>query len=66
MKPILRTTPAGYSSQLRFRSEPSEQHTFKRAAHLSGLTLSAWIRAALREAAERRLANAGEKTPWTK
>jgi uncharacterized protein (DUF1778 family) len=56
----------GKSRQIRFRTEAAEQQAFERAARLSGLTLSAWIRTVLREAAERRLSSAGEKAPWVK
>jgi uncharacterized protein (DUF1778 family) len=51
--------------QLRIRIEPVDRAIFERAARLSGLTLSAWIRLSAREMASRQLANAGEATPWT-
>ena len=50
--------------QLRFRCTQEEKDAFERAARYSGLSLSAWTRITLREAAERRLANAADKAPW--
>lgn len=50
--------------QMRVRTEPAEREGFDRAAKLSGVTLSSWVRQALREAAERRLATVGEKPGW--
>ena len=49
---------------MRVRTEPAEREGFDRAAKLSGVTLSSWVRQALREAAERRLATVGEKPGW--
>lgn len=60
----LRTT--GLSRQVRFRVDPTEEAGFRQAARLSGLSLSAWVRIVLREAAERRIANSGGKAPWVK
>lgn len=50
--------------QLRVRVDQEEKAAFTRAASLSGLRLSAWVRASLREAAERRLMNVGAQPPW--
>ncbi len=57
--------PNGKGRQLRVRADPSERAAFERAARMSGLTLSAWIRMAGREMAARQLSNAGEKIPWS-
>lgn len=56
--------PNGYGRQLRVRLTPDEDAAFRRAAKLSGLTLSGWVRQSMREVAERRLLNAGETAPW--
>ena len=56
--------PNGKSRQVRFRADPDEREAFDRAARMSGLTLSAWLRQVAREAADRRYASAGLKTPW--
>lgn len=61
-----RLRPNGKSRQLRVRLEPVEDQAFTTAARLSGLSLSAWVRMNLREAAERRLTNAGRQIPWSK
>ena len=58
--------PNGKARQLRVRLDPAEEAGFKLAAHMAGLSLSAWVRTHLREAAERRLANAGERAGWLK
>lgn len=57
--------PNGKGRQLRVRTGPDERAAFERAAMLSGVTLSTWVRQALREAAERRLLTAGERPEWT-
>ncbi|HZT50876.1 MAG TPA: hypothetical protein VFA22_03035 [Stellaceae bacterium] len=59
MKPM--TKPA---RQLRIRCDPAERAVYERAARLSGLTLSAWLRMAARELATRQLHLAGETPPW--
>ncbi len=46
------------------RLEPSEKEAFKRAAELSGLALSAWVRERLRRAARAELQDAGESVPF--
>jgi uncharacterized protein (DUF1778 family) len=51
--------------QLRIRLKPADRAIFERAARLSDLTLSAWIRLSAREMASRQLANAGEPPSWT-
>jgi uncharacterized protein (DUF1778 family) len=50
--------------QLRLRVEPKDRVVFERAARLSGLTLSAWVRQAMRASAARELRAAGEEVPW--
>ncbi len=54
----------GNARQLRVRADPTEREFFERAAKFSGLTLSAWLRQACREAAARQLHSAGIKVPW--
>jgi uncharacterized protein (DUF1778 family) len=54
------------TDMLHVRLEPGERETFERAARMSGLSLSAWIRLAARETAARQLAYIGEKPPWAK
>ena len=49
---------------LQVRVEAEERSAFQRAADLSGITVSEWVRMQLRQAAERRLANVGETAPW--
>jgi hypothetical protein len=44
-------------------SHPRGKDAFERAARYSGLSLSAWLRITIREATERRLANA-DTAPW--
>lgn len=57
--------PNGKGRQMRVRTGPDEYEAFERAAALSGVKLSTWVRQALREAAERRLGSNGEKPGWT-
>ncbi len=52
------------ASSIRIRLDRLERSDFDRAAYLSGLNLSAWVRQVLREATERRLAAAGERPGW--
>jgi uncharacterized protein (DUF1778 family) len=59
---IVRSAPD--PRQMRVRIDVSERDAFDQAAELSGLTLSAWVRASLREVAERRLATAGRRPSW--
>jgi uncharacterized protein (DUF1778 family) len=54
------------TDQLRVRLGKPELAAFEEAARLSGLSLSAWVRTACREAAEARLAKAGQKAGWVK
>ena len=56
--------PNGKERQMRVRTAPDEYEAFERAAALSGVKLSTWVRQALREAAERRLSTAGERPGW--
>ena len=56
--------PDGVGRQLRCRCSPVEREAFEDAARLCGLTLSAWVRMQLREAAERRLIVAGRAPGW--
>jgi hypothetical protein len=46
------------------RVSVEEAGAFDRAARLSGLTLSAWLRVAARELASRQLVGTGEGSPW--
>lgn len=48
------------------RLEPEEKKAFQRAAELTGLSLSMWIRERLRKAARIELEDAGEKIPFIK
>lgn len=52
------------SQTIRFRIDTAEREGFETAANLSGLSLSAWLRNAAREGAERRLNNAGIRPGW--
>jgi hypothetical protein len=45
------------------RMQPAEKMTFKMAADLAGVPLSAWIRERLRRAAIRELIDAGLQVP---
>lgn len=56
--------PNGFARQLRVRATPEEHDTFTRAAKLSGVKISSWVRMALRAEASRQLMNVGEKAPW--
>ena len=57
--------PDGKSRQVRIRVAPDERDTFDQAAKMSGLTLSAWVRFAARQEADRRFRDAGKETPWS-
>ena len=48
------------------RFEPEEKGDFQRAAELTGLSLSMWIRERLRRAARMELEDAGEKITFIK
>jgi uncharacterized protein (DUF1778 family) len=52
------------SIHLDMRIGPAEKATFKAAAELSGLDLSAWIRERLRQVARRELIEAGRQVPF--
>jgi len=52
------------SDVARLRLSPDEKEAFQEAASMSGLSLSAWIRARLRQAAIRELENAGRPVPF--
>lgn len=56
--------PNGKSRQVRIRVEPMEREAFDRAAKMSGLNLSAWMRLAAREMAGRQFSNSGVEVPW--
>ena len=47
------------------RLDRRERYWFTRAAQVSGLSLSSWVRQALHEAAERRLGAVDERPEWT-
>jgi hypothetical protein len=51
---------------LRFRANASERNAFQQAADIAGLSLSAWARMVMREAATAALARAGQSPPFTK
>lgn len=55
---------ANRATQLKVRTDLMERGGFERAAELTGVSLSAWVRGVLREAAERRLAVSGERPGW--
>lgn len=46
---------------MRLRLEASEKEAFEKAAALSGIALSAWVRERLRRAAIRELGEAGQQ-----
>lgn len=54
----------GDGRQVRLRVLAGDRVVFERAARLSGLTFSAWIRLAMREMATRQLRQMGEEVPW--
>lgn len=64
---MVNNPPRGASTekQVRIRVAPAERGAYERAARMSGLTLSAWLRLAAREMVARQFANAGEQVPWT-
>jgi uncharacterized protein (DUF1778 family) len=45
------------------RMQPEEKETFRLAANLAGIPVSAWIRERLRRAAIRELIDAGRQVP---
>ncbi|WP_254511456.1 type II toxin -antitoxin system TacA 1-like antitoxin [Anatilimnocola floriformis] len=49
------------SDRLELRLDPNEKAAFERAAELSGLTLSGWVRERLRRLAKEELETAGER-----
>ena len=52
------------NTTLQIRLEPSEKQAFEKAAELSGIGLSAWVRERLRRAAIRDLVEAGRQVPF--
>ena len=54
------------SESIRIRLDIDEKEAFQRAAHLSGLALSTWIRERLRRSARIELEDAGEKISFIK
>jgi uncharacterized protein (DUF1778 family) len=54
------------TTTLQIRLQPTEKEAFERAADLSGIALSAWVRERLRTAAIRELENAGETAPFVR
>jgi uncharacterized protein (DUF1778 family) len=54
------------SEIVRLRLTPEEKQAFERAAELSGLTLSAWVRERLRRAARIEMEEMGERVPFAK
>jgi uncharacterized protein (DUF1778 family) len=51
---------------VQIRLEPEEKEAFTRAAEISGIALSAWIRERLRRAARIELESSGIKIPFIK
>lgn len=49
---------------LQVRMSQSEKESFERAAHMSGVTVSAWVRDKLRRAAREELQSSGVKVPF--
>lgn len=64
MPSLSHTQPNPRGRQLRVRTALEEWAAFERAAELADVKLSSWVRMVLREAAERRLAAAGERPGW--
>ena len=54
------------SEIVRLRLSVDEKRAFERAAELSGLTVSAWIRERLRRAARIEMEEMGERVPFAK
>lgn len=54
------------SESLQLRLSPEEKQAFQKAAEISGLALSAWIRERLRMAAIRELEGRGHSIPFLK
>jgi uncharacterized protein (DUF1778 family) len=49
---------------LQIRLELEEKQAFEKAAELSGIALSAWVRERLRRAARAELVDAGKRVPF--
>jgi hypothetical protein len=52
------------TTTLQIRLNQQEKEAFERAAELSGISLSAWVRERLRSTSIRELENAGIKVPF--
>lgn len=52
------------TERLEIRLEPKEKEGFEKAAGISGLPLSAWVRERLRRSARQELEDAGEAIPF--
>lgn len=51
---------------IQLRLQPSEKESFQKAAEISGIALSAWIRERLRKACIKELEDAGHPIPFLK
>ena len=49
---------------LQLRLTPDEKEGFQKAADITGVALSAWVRERLRSAARRELTESGEQVPF--
>jgi uncharacterized protein (DUF1778 family) len=54
------------TEMLRLRLSPDEKLAFERAANISGLPVSGWVRERLRRAARIELEDAGERVPFAR
>jgi hypothetical protein len=63
-KPLKLEPERGRGNLLQIRLTGLEKDGFQRAAHLSGLALSAWVRERLRQAAKVELEDAGQEIPF--
>jgi uncharacterized protein (DUF1778 family) len=54
------------TDMLRLRLGADEKIAFERAAEISGLTVSAWVRERLRRAARMELEDVGEQVPFAR
>ena len=54
------------AEMLRLRLGLDEKKAFERAAELSGLSMSAWVRERLRRAARMEIEDAGEQVPFAR
>jgi uncharacterized protein (DUF1778 family) len=52
------------NTTLQIRLDPSEKEAFERAAELSGIALSSWVRERLRRVARAELIDANQRVPF--